>query len=511
MNDVSSPPALAVFETEAALLGAMMIDNRIADQVADRLLPEHFNDHIHRRVYKIIGALRAENDNANPITIASYFPKGSVLDGDGQTFNVGAYLASLTGSGAGLIGFKTFTDQIIKFATYRAMRQTLQDGIDQIEVVAKPYGAGDPQPDMPDPLAIASDTSAAMLKAVESRNPNKLTPAGSLLKRVRARAERAAAGVSVGARCKTVPDLNDIIGPAAPGQMTIIGGRSGMGKTVLACSAAWGYAVNGHPTLLISLEMTEDALAMRLAADLTFGMDEPVPFSDMVRNRESESQLLTVDEASRRIEQYPFTTVSPGRVTIEGIEAIVAREASRLERLGLKLEVVVVDYIQIVAATGRLEGTARINHISEGLLGIAQRYGCHVFALSQLLRDIDKRPDRRPTVADLKESGRLEEDADNVVLVYRPEFYLVKEQPDAMKESKKWEEWNIELGDARGRVDVMGVKVRMGEQTTRRCQFFGKHQAIRGKEFQAPVYGSLGAGGFDDDAAPLLPKERLAA
>jgi replicative DNA helicase len=506
MNDVSPPPALAVFETEAALLGAMMIDNRIADQVADRLLPEHFNDFLHVRIYKVIRALRAAGDDATPVTIRGYFPKGSLVDEQGNDFNVPAYCAGLTGSGAGMIGFKTFTDQIIRFATYRGMRKTLQDGIDKIEAVARPYSFTEEAPELPDPLAIASDTSAAMLRAVESRNPNKITAAGSLLHRVRARAERAAAGISVGAKCKTIPDLNDIIGPAGPGQMTIIGGRSGMGKTVLACSAAWGYAVNGHPTLLISLEMTEDALAMRLAADLTFGMDEPVPFGDMTRNRETESQLLTVDEAARRIAQYPFQTVSPGRVTIEGIEAIVAREVSRLERLGLKLEVVVVDYIQIVAATGRLEGTARINHISEGLLGIAQRYGCHVFALSQLLRDIDKRPDRRPTVADLKESGRLEEDADNVVLVYRPEFYLVKEQPDATKESKKWEDWNIEMGDARGRVDVMGVKVRMGEQAVKRCQFFGKHQAIRGKDFVQPLGGAFG-----DEAAPLLPKERLAA
>lgn len=502
-GDVTAPPpALVVFETEAALIGAMLIDNRVIDTSSDRLRPEHFADPINRRIYKTALHLRQNEEVANPITLRAYFPPGSVQDEQGKDFDVGRYMAGLTASGAALVGSNTFADQIIQFALYREMRDALRTGIERIEDVAKPFGLfEDKEP--PNPLEVAADTSAALMTAVEARNPHKLVSMGSLLKRVRARHDRAAAGGSIGARCATIDDLNEIIGPAAPEQMTVIGGRSGMGKTILACSAAWGYALAGHATQLISLEMSEDTLAMRMAADLTFGMGEPVPFRDMVRDQLTESQLLQVDEAARRIDQYELDTVCPGRVTIEQIAGIVGRQHARLARKGIKLEVVIVDYVQIVAATGRLAGKERIDHISEGLLAIAKRYKLHIFALSQLLRDIDKRPDRRPTVADLKESGRLEEDADNVLLVYRPEFYLQKEQPDKAKE-KEWEEWNIEYEQSRGRVDLMGVKSRSNEPTTRRAKFFGAQQAIRGSQFYEADFTTI-----DEDL--LLPPMRRAA
>ena len=493
-------PTLTVPDTEAALIGAMMIDNRIVDLASDRLLPDHFSNAIYRRVYKTILHLRSHDEVANPITLRGYFPAGSVHDDQGHDVDVGRILVNLTSSGAALVGASSFADQIIEFAVRRQMRAALLAGVEDLEAVARPF-ASDAKP--PTPLAIAGDTSAALMGAVEARNPNKLVGMGTLLGRVRARYNRAAAGESIGASCRTIAELNEILGPAAPEQMTVIGGRSGMGKTILACSAAWGYAVNDHPTLLISLEMSDDTLAMRMAADLTFGMDDPVPYRDMVRNQTNESQLLTVDEAARRIAEYPLTTVCPGRVTIEQIAGIVGREHARLARLNRKLEVVVVDYVQIVAASGKLEGKARIDHISEGLLGIAKRYDCHVFALSQLLRDIDKRPDRRPTVADLKESGRLEEDADNVLLVYRAEFYLTKEQPKKEDEAK-WNEWNIEMETCRGLVDLMAVKSRSNEPSTKTVKFFGANQAIRSRGFYPADF-------IGDETDVLLPKMKRAA
>jgi replicative DNA helicase len=493
-------PTLTVPDTEAALIGAMMIDNRLVDQASDRLLPDHFSNAIYRRVYKTMQFLRAHDEVANPITLRGYFPAGSVRDDRGDEIDVGKALVNLAANGAALVGASSFVDQIIEFAVRRQMRAALLAGVEDLEAVARPFSIDG---EAPAPLTIAADTAAGLMAAVEARNPNKLVGMGTLLGRVRARYNRAAAGESIGATCRTIAELNEILGPVAPQQMTVIGGRSGMGKTILACSAAWGYAVNNHPTLLISLEMSDDTLAMRMAADLTFGMDEPVPYRDMVRNQTNESQLLTVDEAARRIAEYPLTTVCPGRVTIEQIAGIVGREHARLTRLNQKLEVVVVDYVQIVAATGKLDGKARIDHISEGLLGIAKRYDCHVFALSQLLRDIDKRPDRRPTVADLKESGRLEEDADNVLLVYRPEFYLIKEQPKKEDEAK-WNEWNIEMETNRGLVDLMGVKSRSNEPMTKAAKFFGANQAIRSREFFPSDFMS-------DDTDLLLPKMKRAA
>lgn len=485
MNDIPTPPSLAVVETEAALIGAMMIDNRIIDSAIDRLQPEHFFDPVHRRVYKVMIHLRSNQERADPITIRPYFGPNAFQDAQGEPFAVGPYLARLTGSGAGLIGTVTFIDQVVQFATYRQMRSTLQEGINRIEAVAQPHRIED-EFEPPRPIDIASDTSAEMLKTVEVHQTSRLTSVSKLLGRVRERQARFAAGTSIGALCATICDINALITAAAPGTMTVIGGRPGMGKSVLAQSMAMGYAINGHPTLSISLEMSEDAQAMRQAADLTFAMNEPVSMRAITRAELSEAELLTIDEATRRVEVLPLTTVAPGRVTIEHIEAIVARHVAALKRADLKLEVLFIDYAQIVAGTGRLEGRERIEHISERVLEMAKRYQLAAFLLSQLGREVDKRPDKRPLPSDLKESGRLEEDADNVLLVFRPEYYLRREEPK--KDDPKWEAWNIDYESSRGKVDIIADKVRMGEPGTKRAKFYGDHQAIRGSDFVLPDF-----------------------
>lgn len=509
MTTTDTPtPAIAVVETEAALLGAMMIDNRVIDQAVARLEAKHFYEPVHAKIFKAMLVLRRAGDAATPITVRPYVANDPGLEQLGGA----GYLAMLSGGGgAGLIGAKTFVDQIIQFWEMRELRAAYQAGIERIEAPLLPRDNMTlreylDQPDLPSVREISVETAAAVQSAVEGRQAYKTVGMGETLRRVRARFERAAAGQSIGAKCRTVEDLNDLITAAGPEQMTIIGGRPGMGKTVLACSAAWGYAINGHGTLIISLEMSEDALAMRNAADLTFGMGEPIEYKAITRNELTESDLLTIDEAERRIAKHPLRCVSPGRVTIEEIDALVALEAAAMERRGEKLEVVIVDYVQIIAATGRLEGTAKINHISEGLLGIAKRYKVHVFALSQLLRDIDKRPDRRPTTADLKESGRLEEDADNVILVFRNEHYLLKERPNRSDSETKWTEWEAEYQACKGRADLIGGKSRMNEPVTRRVKFYGKHQAMRSSTFEEAAGGVFG-----DEQEVLLPQLKMAA
>ncbi len=485
---------LAVVETEAALLGAMMIDNRLIEQLGARLKPEHFYSPLHQRMFKVMLKLVATDTAATPVTLRPYFEKDPYMAEAGGP----AYMAGLTGSGAGLLGAPTFADQIKQFAQYRQAVDVLQGAIGKIMAVNdKPDTWADYfDADLPVLSDIVTETASEMFGITEDESASRVIKVSTLLGRVRERHMRARNGSSIGAKCATISDLNDLIGAAAAEQMTMIGGRSGMGKSVLAQSAAWGYALNGHPTLMISLEMSEDAQAMRQSADLTFGMNEPVSFKRITRDKLDESDLKTIDEAARRVSALPLYMIAPGRKTIEEIEGIIARHAARLERAGTPLEVVFIDYAQIVAASGKKEGRERIDHISERCLAIAKRFKCHVFLLSQLVRDIDKRVDKRPTSADLKESGRLEEDADNVVLVYRPEYYLRREEPKR-DDGRKWEEWDIEFQSAQGRVDLIADKTRMGEPGTRRARFYGDSQAIRGSDFQLPDFV---------DENPLLPR-----
>ncbi len=478
---------LTNIEAEAALLGAMMIDNRLIDDLVTQLRVEDFAEPLHGRIFKTIAHLRNAGDNATPVSLRPYFVKDETIAALGGV----GYLAQLTGSGAGLIGARQFAEQLIELSTLRQLRTEFAAGEARLNITGE---------DMPNPADVAAETAAALIAATERRATHKIQSAGTLVGRVRQRHERAAAGGAVGSKCATVADLDVLLSNAAPETMTVIGGRPGMGKSVLLQSALWGYALNGDPALGISLEMSEDAQGMRLAADLSFGMNEAVSFKRIVNNKLDETDLKILDEAQRRVDMLPLKMIAPGRVTIEQVEGYVARHVSQLERQGKRLAVLGLDYAQIVAASrGHREMKERLDHTSERFLGMCKRFKCAGFLLSQLNRSVESRPDKRPQMSDLKESGRLEEDADNVLLVYRPEYYLVKEEPDRTDE-KKWSRWDEDYQTSRGRVDLIAAKVRMGEPATRRARFYGDHQAIRGSSFVEPM--------IDEDPLLMDPERR---
>ena len=189
----------------------------------------------------------------------------------------------------------------------------------------------------------------------------------------------------------------------------------------------------------------------------------------------------------RRIAEHPLSLISPDRATIEEIESRVAIHAGNLEREGKRLEVLIVDYVQIVGTTKKMDRIEALNYVSGRLLRLAKRYKMAVIVLSQLNRDVEKRPDKKPQLSDLKESGRLEEDADNVLFVYRAEYYLERELPE--KDAKGYDNWLIAYETAKVRVDLIAGKTRANQISTARLKFFGPSQAIRGSDWRPVEIG----------------------
>lgn len=480
-------------EAEAALLGAMMIDNRLIDEIGAQLTREDFLSEINGEIYALCLKLHLEGKEANPVTLRPYvehIPPAVVEVQDEwgrpkqEEVKITMYVAQLTGSGAAIIGARDFAEQVRDLAVLRRMEEACEEGIRRIRDTREEI----------EPARIAADAAAEILRLSEKANPVKIRSAAGMMKLTLERNAEVSAGKSRGAFCASVSDFNDVIGPLTPGSYTAIGGRPSMGKSVLMQSLLWGYARNGFPALGISLEMHDDDLSMRMAADLSFAMGEGVPYDAIRKGRMGDHDQRILRAVAEKVEQMPLAMVSPGRNTIEEIEALAMRHASALDRKGLQLGVLGVDYIQIIGCKNKkLQGREKIDHISERLLELFKRLGCGGLVLSQLSREVEKRPDKRPQTSDLKESGRIEEDAVNVCLVYRPEFYLQSSEPPkgepGSKEATEYLKWYEEYQASKHRVDLIFPKVRHGVVGVRRARFYGANQAIRGSDFREDIMG----------------------
>lgn len=485
---------IANVTAEAAVLSAMMLKNDVIDHAAARLVPDDFSDIVNRKLFMHMVRLRRAGSVVDPVILRPIVIADPDLIEDPSEESgfvpLLRYVASLGGSqasGAVLVGFHDFIAQVRDLGVLRQVRRAADAGVQQLERMDGQTSVAE----------TASSFASAIMQASERASPVRARSGGEMLRSVVQRqAEIEQNSDAGGVACKTIPDLTNLLGLLGPATYTMIGGRPSMGKSVLAQSLLLGTALNGHGSLMISAEMTDAALAMRLAADATHAMDEPVSYRAIQRGTMTRQELLTMEAAAEKLDRLPLRVVNPGRSTIEAIEGMVAMEAAAMKRRGQVLRVVAIDYIQILRAMGRFASRVEeLNHISARLLELFKRYELAGIVMSQLSRDIDKRPDKRPVMSDLRESGQLEQDADNILFVNRAERWLKMEEPK--QDSKEYEAWFASWQAARDKVSLIAPKVRSGETGSVDVKFFGDSQAVRGKAYKES-WGDM------DDRDPLL-------
>ncbi len=228
-------------------------------------------------------------------------------------------------------------------------------------------------------------------------------------------------GLSTGLR-----DLDRMIGGLQAHDLVILAARPSMGKTALGVSIARFAAQNGVPTFYFSLEMNETRLADRILSDLVYDRGERIEYTKIPRGEVSEKQAEQLIEASRTYRRLPLRIDSQGALSISQIATRARKHHRSLERQGQALGLVIVDHMHLVAASKRYSGQ-RVNEITEisgGLKALAKELGVPVLALAQLSRQVESRDNKRPILADLRESGAIEQDADVVMFLYREAYYL---------------------------------------------------------------------------------------
>jgi replicative DNA helicase len=448
-------------EAEAAFLGAILIDNRVIEDLPIAIRPEHFFASIHQRIYDRILTLLDRSATASPVTLKPYF------DGDEELRELGGttYLARLTADGQGLLAARDLAQQIYDLALLRELvtvgRTLVEGALDTSEEV--------------EPLRQIELAEGALYKVAEgasSGNEAKdFRDAAMTAIRMVEKAMNSGGGLSG----KTTG--LDVIDKKTAGlhdsDLIILAGRPGMGKTSLATNIAFNCAEEhlkwqrdggefnyGAPVAFFSLEMSADQLATRILAEQAEISSESLRSGKMSRD---EFQQLAM--ASQRLAELPLYIDDTPALTIAGLRAR-ARRLKRRQGIGL----IVVDYLQLLQGSGRANDN-RVNEISEisrGLKTLAKELEVPVIALSQLSRAVESREDKRPMLSDLRESGSIEQDADMVWFIFRSDYYHMLVKPDTPDGSsppdveEKYRSWEEKYEQLVGKATLIVAKQRHG-------------------------------------------------
>ena len=465
-SEIGNPSLPQNIQAEAALLGALMVDNRLVEDVQLKLKSHHFFEPLHARIYDAILKLTDTNRIANPVTLKPLFEADEGMKEVGGP----AYLAQLTGSGAAVIGARDFASQIYDLALLRALvgvgRELVEGALDTSEDVA--------------PLAQIECAETELYKVAEEGGAEgKAKTFGEATKEALQLAEKALnSGGHLSGFTTGLDSLNSKIGGLHKSDLLILAGRPGMGKSSLATNIAFSAAKRlqqdqedgietaksaGTPVALFSLEMSADQLATRILAE-----QSGISSENLRMGRISQQEFRSLARAAAELQSLPLYIDDTPGLTIAALRAR-ARRLKRQKGIGM----VIVDYLQLLQGTGKgSAGDNRVQEISEisrGLKQLAKELDVPVLALSQLSRAVEQREDKRPQLSDLRESGSIEQDADIVLFIYREDYYLAARQPaDDHPEIDKWRE---EMARVYGLAEVIVAKQRHGSTGKVRVKF----------------------------------------
>jgi replicative DNA helicase len=454
-------------QAEQALLGALLANNRAYERVSEFLVPEHFADPIHGRIYQAIARRVEAGQLADAVTLKAEFEHSGVLEEVGGT----AYLAQLLTAMVGIINAGEY-GRAIHDAWLR--RQLIDIGE---TVVNNAFGA-DAELDGGQQIE-AAEQSLFQLSTDGGVAGGFMSFEHALTEAIRG-AERAfkrtghVSGLTTGLR-----DLDAKMGGLHVSDLVVLAGRPGMGKSALATKIAFGAAKallaearatdpNALPRRCVgvfSLEMSAEQLATRLLSE------ESLVSSDRIRRGDiSQRDFDKFVQVSREIAALPIEIDDTPAITLSALRT----RARRLKRTkGLSL--IVIDYLQLMrpAAGTRPESRVlEIGQLTQGLKAIAKELAVPVLALSQLSRAVESREDKRPQLADLRESGTIEQDADVVMFIYRDRYYLEQRAPKeaAFDKTEKFsaavDDWNRQMENTRNQADLIIAKQRHGPTDT---------------------------------------------
>ena len=454
-------------QAEQELLGAILINNEAADRVSSFLKEEHFFDPLHARIFDTCLTLIQSGKQATPVTLKTFFDNEDPIG----ELTVPQYLGRLAANATSIINVLAYGQTIYDLSVRRNLitigedmvntaydsdiDQTPEQQISQTE--ERLYGLAE-QGKYGQGFCSFKD---AITDAIEMANNAYLRDGGL-------------SGISTG-----LTDLDRKMGGLQHSDLIILAGRPSMGKTALATNIAFNIAAalrrepqpdgtekttEGGVVAFFSLEMSAEQLATRIISE-----QAEIPSEKIRRGMIDETDFRKLVETSNKLATLPLYIDPTGGISI----AQLAARARKLKRQK-NLDVIIVDYLQLLTGAKRT-GEGRVQEVSEittGLKALAKELNVPIIALSQLSRQVEQRDDKRPQLADLRESGSIEQDADVVMFVYREEYYVSRRQPSE-SDVEATVKWQDEMEQVTGKAEVIVGKQRHGPTGTVPLAFNG--------------------------------------
>ena len=458
-------------QAEQALLGALLANNKAYERVSEFLAPDHFADPIHGRIYQAIARRAEAGQLADAVMLKEEFEHSGALQDVGGT----AYLAQLLTAMVGIINAGEYGRAI-----YDAWgrRQLIEFG----ENVVNAAFGDDPTKTTPEILAEADKNLGGLTDAYHRDGRGSVISAIDAVDLALTEGEMAAKGKGPSSVSTGIAGLDQLILRLRAGNLYVVGGRPGMGKTALARSIAVnvsrekvtqdGELLAGDPVAYFSMEEGHAEFGAAIIAQLA-----GVPIAATLNGEWTDAQFQKLDKARQQARGLQLDVVRR-KVSVTDI----GRECRQISRKRKrKLSLVVVDYLQLMPdPPNRKDKRLAVGENAYGLKHLAEDLGCAVIALSQLSRAVEDRSDKRPTMRDLRESGEIEDAADVILFPFRQEYYLKQDRPvrnhsDGESNAAyqhRLAEWQSKIDSACGQAELPIPKVRRGNAPVHLDLFF---------------------------------------
>lgn len=440
-------------EIEQGLIGSCLVyEQQAMPLVSDIVRPEHFYEPLHQQIFDVAKTLYQNGKVANVTTIGAFLP---------DEFTVGKisgrqYIAAMAAEAVPLVSVADYARTVRDFYD---RRQISTIGVQ----IADGYSPTHENPDAVQLASYAIDVLDGIVAERSEVTARAMTLGSSMGRAIESAAKAyendgAITGLSWGLK-----ELDRKTLGLNPGDLIVVAGRPSMGKSALL--ASWARTVTSGPNpsagILFSHEMSDVDISTRILSDEMHSIGVNIPFWQIKSGRFKEAHFNTMIEAVRRLENQPLIIEQQPGLTLGQISSR-ARQAKRRH----DIKWMAVDHLGLVQPSERYKGNkaSELGEITGGLKSLAKELGIPVVLLAQINRQVESRDDKRPNLADLRDSGRIEEDADVVMMLYRKAYYLLRSEPHAgTAEHIKWQgdlsEWHdkLDLGIEKNRNGPIGV------------------------------------------------------